>query len=61
MPNNKYAVFITNTPSEARGSSIYIIMPSGTIRFSGANDKERTATTFIRPYTLAIFHIISKE
>lgn len=49
MPNI-HAVFITNSPQELRGSSLYVVFPNGTVRLSGANDGERKATMFIRPY-----------
>ena len=60
MPTNKFALFITNTPGEPRGSSLYAIGEGGTIRVSGANDKARKATTFIRPFTIGYFSYARK-
>ncbi len=60
MPVNTIAVFITNSPLDLTGSSLYVILPNGTIRFSGANDFERTATTFIRPFLVGYCSYLRK-
>lgn len=56
---NNPVIFITNSTSKEQGSSIYIVHQNGTIRCSGANEGERKATTFIRPYLIG--YISSKK
>ena len=57
MPKNHFATFITNNHEVDTGSSLYLVLPNGTIRCSGANTADRKATVFTRPYTIRYFDI----
>lgn len=54
---NITAGFITNASDiKTNGSSLYLVLPEGTIRCSGSCADDRSPTTFVRPYLVAYVH-----